>query len=1024
MSTRDCIRDRCHIYSLYWVAIQQVPEPPDDFCNLNYAILELPTADVPVADDGNLSVDRTILGTCDLIEQIQSTLFSFTDEGGNSLGAVQIIATPSKGYLTLGTERVENGDVLIAPEDFTTGLYYNSDDTTNTAYTDTILFRVQILETGLWSDIGQIDVSVTLCTNAGPVATDNTVPVDRTTTPSCLVTEEYTDGSIFTFTDADNDPLEAVKIMSLPTYGYLRYGQFSNVHVGDIIDFTESLYYITTSVVETAYEDYVSFQVLTEHSGTFSNTATVTFDISECTNINELPVATDNTTTVDRLTTETCALNVEYTEDVFTYTDTEGDTLLAVEIISAPTTGTLTLNGNLLIDGDILTIENGFPFYYNSNATEQASYTDTVQFRVLVANSTEYSNIATWTIEVSECTTTYTPCVTYEPHFDFTEGGIGLLTAGILISDTATIGEYVIEWRLGSVTGDLVLVSGSTNAVDATDNDVQVYHSPSNFPVPLAAGTYYPVLRWVEIDGIVYHSNPSLGDRFGTDLIECVDIIEVLEPIVVENLTCLNGTTSSDPDYDHEISYNNSSDPPQNASSSLTYYLNEDDSTAFIAWSFTGIYVSDTIKFTYVSGTNKTVLETVVVGTDVPTNVWNPGYAEVDTITFESVTDLRGHSYAIGDYVLIEITPSTYQPSNRNTNWRVKLKCLEDIFTCNYMDDNWRTIDPCTISGTFSTSACRLDVTFNTLATFPTSYERTYLNPSSSVSDGYAPSAFGNAGLIRAEFNTDTIFRYSSTYGSCTDIADSITYTKSGNSLLITFEAESRYLAWKNRYNTVISELDAKGYVNDPTVKEYYMFVLQYAISGISCGDSLSYPDLSFHRSVPVTFDDTNFIVTITQDTPITNQLVNLPCDDTYEEVNAQLSNMNEIYDRADGWTLTTNIVYSNYMAGRYPSSTYNQETVETTAVTAQFPVWNIDKVCGTPSWAHGISTVGPTYPTYEFFKYNVRLVITDATDATTIPNNFEVWDMMVDYQPSSDPADWTLLYKIENGIVTTPSCP
>jgi hypothetical protein len=386
-----------------------------------------------------------------------STLFTFTDSDGGTLDAVQIISLPEYGTIELGGVEIEAGTILEVPADFTTGVVYLTDPTQQGAYTDYMQFRVRTAETGVFSDVGLITINVTLCTNTKPDADDNTENIDRTVTASCLVATEYTDGAIFTFTDAEGDPLEVVKIMSLPQYGTLRIGESTEVQVGDIIDFTESLFYITDSSTTDAYLDTVQFQVRTENNGEFSDTATLTFDVTACTNINNPPESADVNTTINRIDTQTCLIENAYTESIFSFTDAEDDELNAVKIVSLP--------------------------------ANQGNYVDTIEFQVRTNENTEFSNTSTWTITVTQCIDAATPCVDFEPYFDLYSGGLGLLEVGNLVSDTAVIGDYKIEWRLGSTSGETKLVTGSSYSIEG----VQHIH-PFDQPIPLAAGIYYPVL--------------------------------------------------------------------------------------------------------------------------------------------------------------------------------------------------------------------------------------------------------------------------------------------------------------------------------------------------------------------------------------------------------------------------------------------------------------------------------------------------------------------------------------------------
>lgn len=950
-----------------------------------------------------------------MLQQIQSTLFTFTDTDGGTLDAVKIISVPIYGSLVLGTETVSEGDLILVPSDFTTGLYYSTDDTQTGAYTDEFEFQVRTAEAGVFSsDIGSIIVNVTLCTNVGPTAINNAVPIDRSLSASCITTDEYTDATMFTFSDPESDILDAIEIVSVPANGTLRRGEFDTVQVGDILlvpdDFAESIFYVASSAVTTAYDDIVQFRVRTENNGVFSNTASLTFNVGICTNINELPVAVNNIVEVDRLTTYTCLLSTPYTTSIFDFTDIEDDSLNAVKILTLPENGSITKGVDIqILPGDIL-VPGDFPIYYHSTEAFYPAYSDLITFQVRTEENEEFSNTANLTFNVSECADVETPCITYEPYFTYATGGIGLLDVGVLTSDTATIGDYVIEWRLEGITGELKLVSASTQAV--ADTDIQAFHNPNNFPVVLEAGTYYPVLRWVEINGVIFHSDPTQGDVYGEDLINCVDLIEVLEPIIVENLSCANGITSTDSDYDHMISYNNEDNPPENANASLTFYLNDDGSTKYLAWSFVGFAVSDTVSFYYENAAgDRTFLESAIVGNDVNDTDYTITPVEVDYFKFDSVVNLKNIPYVFGDKVYITVTPSSKQPSNKNTNWILYLKCLGDVFTCDYLNEGARIVDPCSIVGTYSETACRLTVSYSMMEVLKSSYERTYLMPGG-----------GGSNALEANFNVNATYNYASNYGTCVDMADTVTYSKSGNTLTIDFEDAAAYTGWKAKYLSDIAALDLAGYTTDTSSYLYYMYIRLYTYHGpeitTNCGDSLSQSNISFHRSAVPTWDDINHIVTITQAADIVNETTNVSCDDTWEEINANLINMNYMRNRTDGWTVTTKMRHSGYLAGRYITRATSAETVDMQTSTLQFPIWNIDKVCGTPTYPHNVGVFGATSPYYEFVLSQLRLVVTDTSSGDAVRDNFEVWDTTVNHEISSDPNDWTLLYKKVDGVV------
>lgn len=118
------------------------------------------------------------------------------------------------------------------------------------------------------------------------------------------------------------------------------------------------------------------------------------------------PVAQNNTIQVDRLTTTTCDLSVQYNETIFTFSDPESDPLTEVKILKLPDEGTITRGtSSPITEGDVLQYPNDFPggIYYHSNSNTQTSYSDTVEFQVKTANNSFFSNLGVLTFEVSAC---------------------------------------------------------------------------------------------------------------------------------------------------------------------------------------------------------------------------------------------------------------------------------------------------------------------------------------------------------------------------------------------------------------------------------------------------------------------------------------------------------------------------------------------------------------------------------------------------------------------------------------------
>lgn len=106
---------------------------------------------------------------------------------------------------------------------------------------------------------------------------------------------------------------------------------------------------------------------------------------------------------------------------------------------------------------------------------------------------------------------------------------IGYLSCGTLSSLNCIFGDYLIEWRMSSYTGYEILRSG-----EGPDPLIAVQHPFFDYPVD--CGTLYPVIRYVDIDGVRYSPYIGVGDIYSPDLLECLD------PVIVD---CITTTTTS-----------------------------------------------------------------------------------------------------------------------------------------------------------------------------------------------------------------------------------------------------------------------------------------------------------------------------------------------------------------------------------------------------------------------------------------------------------------------------------------------
>jgi hypothetical protein len=132
-----------------------------------------------------------------------------------------------------------------------------------------------------------VPTTTTTTTNAAPLATNNSVSVSRLL--DCGNTKQLVPAD-FTYTDSEGDELDRVRVNSLSlnggtlTYGSspVNAGKVMRVFGGSVGSFQKSLVFTPDSTNKSSHESTISFSVLTDSASSYSNTATLTIQNSEC----------------------------------------------------------------------------------------------------------------------------------------------------------------------------------------------------------------------------------------------------------------------------------------------------------------------------------------------------------------------------------------------------------------------------------------------------------------------------------------------------------------------------------------------------------------------------------------------------------------------------------------------------------------------------------------------------------------------------------------------------------------------
>jgi len=313
----------------------------------------------------------------------------------------------------------------------------------------------------------------------------------------------------------------------------------------------------------------------------------------------------------------------------------------------------------------------------------------------------------------------YTCCATYGP--DFASHSVDhsmFLSAGLVTLDTGTIGYYAIDWRLDSITGDIIFTSGIT----ADIGEVQAQHPFTNEVV--FAGTLYPVIKYIYVDGIKYTSEYEEGSRYSPDLINCID------PIIIDAIEC-ETVYGADTLYPYYLTYTNGVDRADNKSRTLRYNICG-PGMKFLAVTFQAYEVADQVKFYYCTllDSTGTLIDNYIQGSrgvggialvknlypsDYPNNPRIALYGETGTSPLYFIVDIRDFTYAAGDYIRIEITGGIYEPENTNTNWEIGVKNLSALAEAFISDEDLYKIADTPVMNYLTDPNCRYEISYNTV---------------------------------------------------------------------------------------------------------------------------------------------------------------------------------------------------------------------------------------------------------------------------------------------------------------------
>ncbi|RZL01887.1 MAG: DUF4347 domain-containing protein, partial [Rubrivivax sp.] len=373
------------------------------------------TVNVTAVNDAPSGANRTVNTPENTNYVFGLTDFGFTDASdspAHAMLAVRITTVPGAGSLTLNGLAVNPGDVISAI-DIAAGLLVFAPDASGSGQ-PYASFTFQVQDNGGTAN-GGVDLDATPATltinvsntvNSAPEGMDNTVVTLED------VAHVFTSAE-FGFSDANDLPanqLLAVRITTLPGLGSLTLNGVA-VNAGDFVlaSAIDAGLLVYTPGANDNGAGYASFTFQVQDDGGTANggvnldpvVRTMTVDV---TSVNDAPVGADKTVSTDEDTAYTFgAADFGFTDP----NDAPGHALQGVRITTLPGAGSLTLNGALVMAGQVISaadIASGLLVFTpgaNDNGAGYASFSFQVQDNGGTANGGVNQDVTPRTMTVN-----------------------------------------------------------------------------------------------------------------------------------------------------------------------------------------------------------------------------------------------------------------------------------------------------------------------------------------------------------------------------------------------------------------------------------------------------------------------------------------------------------------------------------------------------------------------------------------------------------------------------------------------
>lgn len=643
-----------------------------------------------------------------------------------------------------------------------------------------------------------------------------------------------------------------------------------------------------------------------------------------------------------------------------------------------------------------------------------STVTPSLSISTTVTPTLSISPTVTPTLSITPSTSMiiYYACADYGLSLTGVTGGSFLSSGNLISRSGATIGDYVIEWRSNSISGDIAFVSGV-----GSDVDIQAQHPFVDEVV--FAGTLYPIIRYVYINSNRYNAYSSAGARFSPDLLTC------LSSVVINPITC-STTLGSDTLYPFYLTYNNVTDYGQNKSREIQYVISS--GTTYFAWEFYGYTVAEQFQIYYCTSgdTVGTLVDNFIHGVNgviqnlypssYPTNpkITNANYGGTAPLAY--ITRLSGFTWSEGNYLRLKITGSVYEPTVTNTNWYLKCKCLtsSDIDCSSFIADSGMSK---ILSGTTQMlysgdPTCQYQITYETLDSpfismpprttggLPNIYKYIggYTWWYGASGGNYAGNSYASPvkiGLRWSNIASNYGIYASTGYTTCVNLVSgqTITITKTTTGVTYTFTDISDYndfvsdiAVWKSSsyYNTWT------GLTNTDT-RYYAQFRIMTTVA-TSCGDTHSDTYLYYHWSCPITYDTTGKTITIDFVIPTNNITSGITCDTSYSAVQSSISLLSDTKNYTiPGGSLVTHVRYLGTVYATWIQTGVTQDTQIEKGYGISIENSLLNNICDLSAFGFCTGLTGQSSTMWILTKYWDRVTLTNPVDHANRLSNWRL---------------------------------